>query len=196
MAAPAPGGRVLAWGEIEQFADGSTGGPVALVEVHAKTVNVRALGWLRGLGKDVGMELVGDWLVVRDASSIQLLRRHRRELHELSLEEHGIGCVTPARFALREHERLAKGDYVWREVELERSLRFVEGMPVIHEHLTVRDIDPRFGAAEANRLVREVEIDRALVLDRWVVRASPGLWIEANEAVTEIELEEPNFRTR
>lgn len=134
----------------------------------------------------VRLELVGDWLVVRGEFHVQLLHRHRGEFHELVLDERDGNCMAPATFAIREQGRRSLDDYVTRVSEIERSVRFVDGAPVIHEHLSIRDLDPRFAASEPAKLVHEAELDRPLVLDRRVLRAPAGLWPAAEEGEVDL----------
>lgn len=142
-------------------------------------------GWLRA-PTIVRVELVDDWLVVHRDSHIQLLHRHRGEFHELVLDERDVNCVAPAAFAIVETGRRSLDDYIWREFGIVRSVHFVDGAPVIHEHLRVLDFDPRFAAPEPVELVHEAELDRPLELDGRVLRAPAGLWPAAEEG--EIDL--------
>jgi hypothetical protein len=193
--AAAPEGAKLVWVQTEHFADDDAAGPIALIEAHARTAKVHALGWLRAPAKSVRMELVGDWLVIHGESSVQLLRRDRAVIRRLALEEFGSDCVAPARFVLREQGRRAIDDYVQREFEIERSLVFVGEVPVIHERLVVRDIDPRVGA-EPETIVREEELGRPLVLDGDVLLAPVGLWPEVIEDELELAPEGASIRYR
>jgi hypothetical protein len=186
VTAPGSDGSTIAWIESERF-EGGRAGPVAVIRVDDGTAKVHALGWLHAPATDFRMESVGDWLVIHGQSTVQLLRRHRGELRELALEESGSDCVAPARFALREQGSRAIDDYVRREFAIERTLNFIGEVPVIHEHLTVRDIDPRYAAPEPDKLVHEAERDRPLLVDGHVLLTRPSLWAEAIEDEVELE---------
>lgn len=190
-------GAALLWLRTKHFADGYASGPIALVELDDQT-RVLAVGSLLAPSDGPRLRLMGNWLVVHAERcwpergcqpTAQLLELDGSAFIHYAFDLDGR-CTAPAELPLLLWARTKVRDGT-REYELEREFHFPEdGMPIIHERLSVRRFDR--SNPDSPVLEREVSLDRPLERDGRSLRAPPSLWAEVeSEDLVEFEFPSP-----
>lgn len=185
-------GMSLVWVKSSHYDNGTSAGPVALIEWTKKGIAVRGLGSLRAYDKKarLRMEQSGETrlLVVEsdrcDAEGkicqrmMKLLPLLDSRFASVPLKtEDGSTCLGPAEFALFETHTSILPDGWNRKFEINRSVTFSEDVPLVAEVVTIRDQDPGQPDAPPQEF-RDASTDRKLAYAARYFQTRRSLWDE------------------
>jgi len=187
---PAPDGKLLIWARVEYYADQTAIGPVALVQLVERGVEIRGIGTLLAPHKRANLYLEpfadGDSLLVASGdicpSEGDICRKETHFLPLVGQRFIQAGVIVDGEFEgpakVAAHERVDVSDDVdgWiRREEVDRTLRVTETELSIAETVTILKCDARVTPPECSEY-KTTQHSRVMTWTDGYFTTTSGVW--------------------